>query len=402
MRVLLIDVFCKRGSTGKIVYDLYRELNNCGHVASICYGRGARIKEPDIIRISTKLEVYLHALLSRITGLNAIFSPFATRKLLKYMKNFKPDIVHIHDPKTYYMNIKPLVEYLKKEKIKTIWTFHSEYMYTGKCGYAYDCEKWKTQCKHCPDRRGYPKSLFFDFTKKMYHDKKNMLLVFQNLIIVAPSKWLLDRIKQSFLKDKTLCMIHNGIDVEQVFHPRKYDHLIKKHMLKDEKIILSVAPDLMSPRKGGRWIIALAKRFEHDPRIKFILIGIEDLRDSFPSNVIALGKIEDQTELAAYYSLADAFLICSEKENFPTTCLEALSCGTPVIGFDTGGTKETAPDGYGIFVPYKDLRSLYATLVDVVDGKTNLRSPEECAAYGLLHYDKTIMCQKYLELYQSK
>ena len=401
MRVLLIDVFCKQGSTGKIVYDLYSELNKADHVASICYGRGPVIDEPNIVKISSDIEMYIHAFLTRITGLTGCYSPFATRKLIKHIKAFKPDIVHIHDPKTYYMNISPLVEYLKENNIKTIWTFHSEFMYTGKCGYAYDCEKWKSECGNCPSLHDYPKSLFFDFTRKMFSGKKRILSDFHNLVVVAPSKWLADRSKQSFLKDRETYVIHNGIDIENIFHPTDVsDEFKNRYGLSEKKVVLAVAPDLMSKRKGGRWVIELARKMKDD-NIAFVLIGVTNLDETFDDNVIALGKTENQHELASFYSLADVFVICSEKENFPTTCIEALSCGTPVIGFDTGGTKETAPEGYGIFVPYGDIERLETKVRFALNGKANLRSKKECVKFGREEYDKKVMFRKYFDLYQG-
>lgn len=398
LKVLLIDVVCKKGSTGKIVYDLYTELNNNGHIASICYGRGTKIEEPGIIKISKDLEMYFHAFLTRSIGLTGYFSFFATRRLIKHIKVFKPDLVHIHEATTYYLNISTLVDFLKKNKIKTVWTFHSEFMYTGKCGHAYDCEKWKSECGKCPQTKEFPKSWLLDFTRKMHKDKKKLFQGFDNLIIVTPSKWLAERVKQSFLKGKDIRVIHNGIDVQNIFHPRAYEHLKKKHNITDEKVILAVAPKIMEARKGGRSVLELAKRMKKE-NIKFIIIGVEDLREKFDDNIIALGRTENQIELAEYYSMADLFLICSKRENFPTTCLESLSCGTPVIGFDAGGTRETAPKGYGHFVSFGDFAHLESTIRATLDGSLLLKTKAECSKFAFENYDKEIMAKKYIDLY---
>ena len=97
MRVLLIDVNCNNGSTGKIVYDLYSNINSRGNTAAICYGRGPKIKEKNIYKFGIDIETYLHALLARITGYNGCFSYFSTKRLIKYIDCFKPDIIHIHE-----------------------------------------------------------------------------------------------------------------------------------------------------------------------------------------------------------------------------------------------------------------------------------------------------------------
>lgn len=400
MKVLLIDVNCKNSSTGKIVYDLYTDLKNSGHTAAICYGRGPIIEEPDIYKFSSNIEMYMHALLTRLTGLTGYFSPFATHNLIKFMKRYKPDVVHLHELHAYFVNLAPVINYLKRNNIQTVWTFHCEFMYTGKCGHAYDCEKWKTQCGHCPQVKEYPASWLLDFTRKMFKDKKKLFAGFNNLTIITPSKWIADRVKESFLGDKQIQIIHNGIDTENIFHPRKFDHLKKKHNITDETIVLAVAPNIMEPRKGGRYVIVLAKKMQKE-NLKFILIGADNLNETFSDNVIALGRTEDQKELAEYYSMADVFIICSKRENFPTTCLEALSCGTPIIGFDEGGTKETAPEGYGIFVPYGELNELKNVVNALIIGKSPFKSELDCSQYGMEKYSKMVMSEKYRCVYEE-
>src|SRR5690606_29735002 len=143
----------------------------------------------------------------------------------------------------YYLNIERLVEFLKIEKIPVIWTFHCEFMYTGKCGHAYSCEKWKTECSKCPQLRRYPASLYFDFTQFMHRRKKQMFKDFDNLRIVTPSSWLAERVRLSFLHDKTVSVVYNGIDTTDIFCPVDADCLIDKHELKNKKIILSAAPN---------------------------------------------------------------------------------------------------------------------------------------------------------------
>lgn len=398
MRVLLIDVNCKYSSTGKIVYDLYTNLNNDGHTAAICYGRGPLVKESMIYKFSGNLEMYVHAFLTRVTGLTGIYSPIATHRLIKYIEEFNPDVVHIHELHAYFVNIVPLINYLKKNKIRTVWTFHCEFMYTGKCGHAYECEKWKFECGDCPQVREYPSSLFFDFTKKMFKEKRKLFNDFNNLTIVTPSEWLASRVKNSFLKDKDIRVIHNGIDTTNIFYPRNFEHLKKKHNITDEKIALAVAPDLMTDQKGGKWILKLAEKFKNE-KIKFILIGIDNVNQKFDDNVIALGRTSNQIELAEYYSMADIFVICSKRENFPTTCIEALSCGTPIVGFDAGGTKETAPEGCGIFVNYGDLNSFDKELRAVLKEFDKSKTSNECMLYGKNNYSNIVMYNKYLKLY---
>ena len=395
MRILLIDVNCKKGSTGKIVYDLYKTLRACGHEAAICYGRGLIVNEPEIFRFSSKLEVYLHALLTRITGLTGCFSPIATHRLIRFINRFNPDVVHIHELHAYFVNIVPVMNYLAKNKIKTIWTFHCEFMYTGKCGYSYECEKWKSQCGCCPKKREYPTSWFFDFTGKMQLGKIKSFMNFNNLTIVTPSKWLADRVKQSFLNKKEIVVIPNGIDTS-VFKPYDTSAIKLKHNVMDKNTIVHVTGMFEDERKGGNYVIELAVRL---PEINFFIVGNKTEIPDLPRNVTAVGRTENQQELALYYSMADLFIITSELENFPTVCIEALCCGTPVVGFVGGGTSETAPNPYGVFVPYSDCDALEEAVKSCIYGELDIK--KECAAYGNEKYSKEKMVQEYLKLYEK-
>ena len=397
MRVLLLDVNCKYSSTGKIVYDLYRQLKEDGHEAGIAYGRGPLVDEENIYRFSPQWEVYMHALLTRITGYTSCFSYFATKRLIKFIENFQPDVIHLHDMHGYFVNIIPLIDYLKKKKTKTVWTFHCEFMYTGKCGHAYECNKWQDRCEKCPHLRDYPQSVFFDKTRTMYEKKKKAFEGFDDLIIVSPSEWLGDRIKQSFLKNKRVEIINNGIDTH-IFHVCDADALKKKHGLEGEKIVLAVAPNLMSDNKGGAHVLKMAEQFKGE-NVKFVLVGLDEPETVKGENIISLGRIKDQSELAKYYSMADVFLICSKRENFPTTCIEALCCGTPVVGYNTGGTAETAKGEVGKFVEYGDVLGA-ATAIREFLKQNREENIKKCSAYGKERYSKKYMYEKYLALYK--
>ncbi len=270
-RILLLDVNCKFSSTGKIVYDLFNYLKKEGREVAVCYGRGELIKEDDIFKFGLDWETKIHAGLARLTGYNGCFSPFSTKRLIRYIENFKPDIIHIHELHAYFVNIKPLIKYIKKRNIKVVSTFHCEYMYTGKCGHAYTCDKYRRVCGKCPAVHEYPKSLFFDKTKQMFLMKKRL---FEDLDmrIVTPSQWLADRVKTSFLKDKPISVIHNGIDTD-IFHPVDTSELRTELKIPDDyKIILAVAPGIMSDRKGGQWILKLAELMK-DAKYFFVLVG---------------------------------------------------------------------------------------------------------------------------------
>ena len=392
MKVLLIDVNCKSSSTGQIVYNLYSYLNEHGDEAAVCYGRGEKIIEKNIFKFGLDWETYLHALLTRITGYTGCFSFFSTRRLIRFIERFDPDVVHIHELHAYFVNIKQLLDYLAKKKIKVIHTLHCEFSYTGKCGHSVECERWKSECGHCPHLKDYPATLFFDHTRHMIKVKRNCFAAIDDLIITTPSQWLADRAKESFFRDREIKVIHNGIDTS-VFYPRNTDELRKKHRIDPaEKIVLAVAPDLMSENKGGKYVLALAERLKE---VRFILIGANEKPYEW-ENVISLGPIYDKDLLAQYYTLADVFVICSKRENYPTTCMEAVCCGTPVVGFDVGGIREATPGKLGQFVPYGQVEELKAVIEPVIS--FDYRSVKSLFEEARQKSSITRMCDQYLEL----
>jgi len=356
-RVLLIDVNCENSSTGKIVYDLYSSLRNDGREAAICYGRGEKIEGENIYKFGLDWETKVHAGLARITGYNGYFSLLSTKRLIAFIERFKPDLIHIHELHAYFVDIRMLIEYVKEKRIPVVWTFHCEYMYTGKCGHAYECTNYQRECGNCPAVKEYPKSILFDKTRQMLQMKKELLHDLE-FTIITPSMWLANRVRASFLKNKKIVVIHNGVDTS-IFYHRKTEYLREELGLSvSQRVVLFVAPNVMDERKGGKWVLEIAKDMRNDKNIVFILVGGCSPAVAFPDNVQYVGCITDKNRLATFYSLADVFLLCSERETYSMTCAEALCCGTPVVGFKSGAPEMIFEEPYATFVEYGDLNAL--------------------------------------------
>lgn len=398
MKVLLIDVNCKGSSTGKIVYDLYTSLRSDGHDVGVCYGRGNIVNEENIFKFGLDWETKLHGFLARLTGLNGYFSYFSTKRLLNFIEEFNPDVVHIHELHAYFVNFRPLLKYLKSKGIKVVWTFHCEYMYTGKCGHANECENWKQSCGNCPAVKGYPKSLYFDFTKKMFKDKKE-LLCNMDFTVVTPSKWLADRVKSSFLCNKKITIIHNGIETNTIFYPRAkadVDLLKRKYNFTNKRIILSVAPNIMSDSKGGKTVLGISKCFA-DENIQFVLVGADENKN-VGDNVTLIKRTANQDELALWYSAADLFLICSKKETFSMTCAEAMCCGTLIAGLNSGAPETIFSQPYAMFCSPDKIENLKGLIRKQLDSNFD---KQVIAKIGKELYSKENMYKNYLELYEG-
>ena len=212
------------GSTGHIMKDITHYANLTGNMAQ-CYCRKWKDNKAEAIAIpfGSYLENAVHVVLSQITGLNGCFSLLGTYKLLKEITKINPDIIHLHNLHFWYINLPMLFHYIKKHNIRTVWTLHDCWSFTGQCPHftMVKCNKWKTGCYDCEQYRLYPQA-YVDQTKLMYRLKKKWFTGIENMTIVTPSQWLADLVKQSFLSDYPVKVINNGIDLN-VFKPTESD-----------------------------------------------------------------------------------------------------------------------------------------------------------------------------------
>ena len=399
MKVLQINVVYKKGSTGKIVYDIHKRLQEKNVESVVCYGRGQGVDEDNVYKTSTEILAKSNALRSRITGLQYNGSFFATDKLINIIKVEEPDIVHLHCINGYFVNIYELIGFLKNNNYKTVLTLHAEFMYTGSCGHALECTKWRepTGCNNCPMLKEATHSYFFDRTHTAWEKMRKAFEGFDNLVVVSVSPWLMKRAKQSvILSNKRHFTVLNGIDTGEVFQPRNSVVLRNKLGLKSEKIILHVTASFTSDFKGGKYIVELAKRLSND-NIKIIVIGNNDKTIDLPPNIIDVGRIEDQRELAAYYSMADLTVIASKRETFSMVCAESLACGTPVVGFRAGAPEEISIKEYSEFVENGNIDRLEKVVKKWIIKKESIQ--DDIASISNDTYSKKRMIDDYIKIY---
>lgn len=394
MKVLQINVVYGVGSTGKIVKDLANVMEQDNIESYIAYGYG-KSSEKNTIKIGTKLEYYIHNILSRITGKQGRYSYFATKRFLKKVDKIKPDIIHLHNIHGNYINYTLLFKYIKKNRIPIVWTLHDCWAYTGKCVY-YDynqCNKWKKKCEKCRQLKEYPTSYFFDSSENEYENKKKTFTSIENMYIVTPSNWLAKEVKESYLGKYPIQVIPNGIDLTQF---KKIDSDFRpKHNIEDKFVILGVANE-WSRRKGANTFIELAKLL--DDSYKIIMVGLtERQKKDLPSNIIKISKTNSIRELAEIYSCADVFMNPTLEDNFPTTNLEALACGTPVVTYDTGGSAESINSKCGIVVKKHDIIKLVEEIKKL---KNNNLNSEDCIMQSE-NYDKKKCFKIYISLYKK-
>ena len=337
-KILFINSVCN-GSTGTICKNLYKAAVEAGHECCIAYGRGEAPEGFNTIKIGNKFDFYLHVLKARLFDASGFGSKHATKEFIKKIEEFKPDIIHLHNIHGYYVNIEILFNYLKQHpEIKKIWTLHDCWAFTGHCPYfEYEkCEQWKTECQECVRTNEYPKS-FIDFCNRNFKKKKELFSNIENLVLVSPSQWLCNLLKESFLNKYKCIVINNGVDTS-VFKPTPSD-IKQQYGIEDKKIILGVA-SVWEKRKGLDSFLELAK--QQDNEYQIVLIGLNSKQiKQLPSNIIGINRTENVQELVKWYSAADIYFNPTLEDNYPTTNLEAIACGTPVVTFDTGGSPES-------------------------------------------------------------
>ena len=396
MKVLQINAVCGNCSTGKIAVDLYNVLEKEGNDCVIAYGRRGAPEGVKTIKICGKINNLFHIGISMIFDNSAFLSTWATHRLIKKIDEYDPDIIQLHSLLGYYINIEVLLKYLAKINKPVIYTMHNCWAITGHCTY-FDyakCDKWKTGCEHCPQKTTYPPSLIFDNSKKNYEKKKELFNNIKDLTLVTPSQWLADLVKQSYLKDKKVVVINNGINLEK-FKPTQGDFR-KKYNLENKFIILGVA-SVWEKRKGLESFIRLSKKLDENYQI--VLVGLKKSQQkNIPQNIISIPRTESIEQLAELYTTADVFFNPTYEENFPTTNLESIACGTPIITYKTGGSVESVDKEWGYVVEQGDVDSV-EKIVKQLKGKP--KKTKECLESSK-QYDKELKFKEYIKLYEDK
>ncbi len=397
MKVLQINCVYKMGSTGKMVYDIYEGLMKNEISSAVAYGRGAKDNAENVIKVSTELEAKIHSVFSRLFGVQFGFSPSATRKTINIIKKEAPDVVHLHCLNGHFINVYRLLNYLKKNRIKTVLTLHAEIMHTAGCEHAMECEKWKTLCYSCPKIKGLISHYFRDDAKACYRKMQNAFKGFDNLTVVGVSSWLTDRAKQSPIFDKGTVFktVYNGIDVS-TFKVTDYEELYEKYNIpKDKKVVLYATPNFNHPIKGGKYVIEAAKKLPH---IQFVIVGFNGDKSILPKNVIPIAHTKDKNEMAQFYNLADVTLLTSKRETFSMVVAESLSCGTPVVGFEAGAPETIAIPKYTAFSEQGNVEALTENLERFLN---NNFDSEEISKEAREKYDRENMVENYIRCYRE-
>lgn len=385
------------GSTGRISSQIGDLALSLGWKSIIVYGREKRECSSQLIKVGSKTSILWHVLQTRLFDRHGLESTYATKRLINRIDALKPDIIHLHNIHGYYLNYEVLFRHLASVNTPVVWTLHDCWPLTGHCSFfeGIGCEKWKTGCGRCPYLRDYPRSLFVDRSKKNYVQKRNAFTLPKNVTIVPVSQWLGDLVSKSFLNKYPVRVIHNGADLD-MFKPQS-TNIRKKYRINPERIIVLGVASVWHARKGLNDFVKLA----NNERYQIILVGVsKEIRKLLPHNIIAINKTNSQQELAELYSGADIFANPTYDDNFPTTNIEALACGTPVITYNAGGSPEAVDAETGIIVEKGNIQGL-EDAINILSGKDRDVMRNACRKRAEQFYNKNDRFQDYINLYEE-
>ena len=396
LKILQINSVCGFGSTGRIVTDLYKAIEEQGHECVIAYGRGIAPKGYKTIKIGNDFDNYMHVAKTRILDKHGFGSKKATIKFIEEVKKYDPDIIHLHNIHWYYINIEILFNYLKESGKKIVWTLHDCWAFTGHCAYFdyIECSKWKDGCYECPQKKEYPQSSLKDNSNFNYRKKKKLFNLVENMTIVSVSEWLNNKVNESFLGKLNNEVILNGIDINLLSY--KESDLLKELNLDKYKIILGVS-NIWDKRKGLNDFIKLSKILDDEYRI--VLVGLNDEQlKSLPKNIKGIKRVGNINKLIELYSSAYIFFNASVEETFGLVMIEAMACGVPIIGYNRTAIPEIIKKDVGYIVGVGELDNV-KKIINSMSDKQRLEYKNNCIKLVHEEYNKKIMLERYINLY---
>lgn len=354
-KILILNTTFYKGGAAQIARDLFLKFRKDESFSIFfAYGRGGSIAEDNTYYFGNKIEFFIHLFLVRFLGLEGFGSYFSTLKLIRYIQKEKFDLVHIHNLHGYYVNFFKLLKFLDKQNVKVCWTLHDEWLLTWLPAHSMGCDHCQTLIGKCINNYSYPKNYFPLFSKLMLRKKREILL-YQNINIISPAKWLYNKAVNDY-NLKNVSLILNSVDSNLFVSADNKNYLREKYNLPvDKKIILFSANNFKDKNKGGEYFFKLVEKLKDEP-FTFCVIGFSNFSDN--KNIFKFGYISNREKLAEIYSLADSYCFLSAVETAPLSVLEAMSCGLPIFGFNINALSGVVDTNNGGLVNYGDIDSL--------------------------------------------
>ena len=384
MKVLLVSTSDICGGGAIAAFRLMEALNNNGVKAKMLV-RDKLSSSVTVAQVGTRIPKVLERgqIMAHMKGKlwQADTADFGIN-ITKTDEYKEADIIHLHWINQGMISLSCLKKMIKDGK-KIVWTLHDEWPYLGICHYRGDCQE--TECKNCPLLPG-------NIARKHYLCKQEIYKN-SNITFVGCSQWITNRAKQAMPKAKVVhinnCVPHNIFQSIDQQEARK-----RLNLPLDKKILLFCSHNINDERKGYSYLLHAIEQLRNNSQFSILNSQLQ---------TVCIGKggryISSPEEMALMYSAADVFVIPSLQDNLPNTIAEAMSCGTPCVGFNVGGIPEMIEHQVnGYVAKYKDVADLTEGIQYVLTHDMREAALHKAAsAYGETH-----VAQKYINVYESR
>lgn len=415
----------RRGGAEGVARQLLDGYERRGHLASLRVGRDSPSR-PDVHPLAGEWSARVAHLLSgpmrlvdRYRGLETFRYPKARRTLAELAAG--ADIVQLHNLHGGYFDLRVLPELSRR--VTVVLTLHDAWLLSGHCAHSFDCDRWRTGCGSCPDLDIYP-AVRRDATAMNWIRKREVFRR-SRLYVATPAEWLAERVRASMLMPGTaeLRVIPNGVDLGTFRPGGKREARAALDLDPDGSVLLLVGN---SPRSNpfkdyaqSREAIArAAEALERD--ITAIVLG-----DEAPDEVEGRARfrsvafVENAEDIARWYRAADLYVHAARADTFPTSCLEALACGVPVVATAVGGipeqvrhlegtldpggrTSTNSDEATGLLVPPGDAEVMARGIARLLEDEAlRARLGDNAARDARLRFDAERQCDEYLRWFRS-
>lgn len=404
MRVLLINTSEKAGGAAIAAARLMEALNQNGVKAKML----VRDKVTDRVTVaalpSSPLKLVKFAWERGIIWLHNRFSMRNLWQLdianvgtdITRLPEFQEaDVIHLHWINQGFLSLRDLRRILQSGK-RVVWTLHDQWPYTAICHYSGDCELYQHSCHHCPQLKG---SSEHDLSYRVFQQKKALFMQ-HHITFVGCSQWIADLARKSaLLTGQKVVSIPNAIP-SKLFHPMDKAAARMEHRLPlDKKLVLFGSYKVTDERKGVRYLAQAYQMLIEKPSIVVVGKATKTVADLFgDADFYCVDYITDEHRMASLYAAVDAYVTPSLQDNLPNTIAEAMSCGTPCVGFHIGGIPQMIDHlQNGYVAKYRDAADL-AQGIDYVLNHDLSRQAHDKAShlYGEVH-----VAQQYIKLYEE-
>lgn len=308
-------------------------------------------------------------------------------------------IIHLHWINFGFLSLKTLEKLFALGK-PVIWTLHDMWSFTGGCHYNRGCDHYLSHCRYCPYLRS-PGEYDISFDQ---FEKKRSIYENTSLTLVSPSHWLDHQVKIAGLtRGIPSLSIPNCIDTNFFKPTDTREARIALGLPPDKKLILFAGANTQDPRKGFVYFRqALAELDTIDMEVMIFGKGRPEDFEQMPVKAHFLGKISDPQQMVNAYNAADMIIVPSLEDNLPNTIMEAMACGTPAVGFNTGGIPEMINHLDNGFVSVsRSAASIAEGIRWVFEQNTANAISRKAREKVLKCYSEEVVANRYSQLYQT-